>query len=710
MCKHVFLAFLFSLAGGLTSLAAGATIASALEQPILPAGLALAQMQDFLEREVADLPRVDDATQWQAYAPQLRQQILDLVVYRGQAAAWRDAQTGVQWQDVIENPGPGYRIRKFILEALPGLWVPGALYEPTVLSGSVPLILNCNGHSTEDIAYPPKQIRCINQAKRGMLALNIGFMGYGQTQTSGFSHMKINQIDLCGTSGVATFYLVLKRALDLGLSLPNADPERVAVTGLSGGGWQTIFISPLDTRVKLCDPVAGFSSLRTRVRHFQDLGDSEQAPVDLGWVADYTHLVALMAPRPTLLTYNQFDDCCFQAPYALPPLVDAAQPIFQLLGVPGNLRTHVNFSPGTHNYEVDNRQALYQMLGDFFYPGDPNYSAVEIPSDSELRDPSKLAVQLPVGNKDFHTLALGLSQGLPRHPEIPADPVACRQWQTERRGVLRELVRLNHYDVTAVPVSAQTIGDVSATGWKLEMGPDWTIPAVMFTPAAATGTMLVLADGGRAAAAAYVDLYVGLHRVVVAMDPTFVGEAAPGSYRDLMSIMLSSVGHRPVGLEVAQVIATASWMKGERGLGPISLVSLGRRTGLVARVAAALAPELFADVTPQSGLPSLRSVIASDWTVAQGPELFCFGLLEQFDIPQLVALALPPPPTPTPTPTPAGPADVWVDGRIDRLDLFHFSLYWQQDETEYSHRADLMDDNKIDEQDLLEFIDAFLTP
>ena len=92
------------------------------------------------------------------------------------------------------------------------------------------------------------------------------------------------------------------------LSLKNADPERVVVSGLSGGGWQTIFISALDTRVTLANPVAGYSSFLTRVRRLKDLGDSEQTPCDMATVADYTHLTALLAPRPTLLTYCAKDN------------------------------------------------------------------------------------------------------------------------------------------------------------------------------------------------------------------------------------------------------------------------------------------------------------------------------------------------------------------------------------------------------------------
>ncbi len=112
-----------------------------------------------------------------------------------------------------------------------------------------------------------------------MLALNVEWFGMGQLRTAGFAHGRMNQLDLCGASGLAPFYLAMSRALDAGVSHEHADPKRVAVAGLSGGGWQTILISSLDERVTLANPVAGYGSFHTNIA-FDDMGDSEQAPTD----------------------------------------------------------------------------------------------------------------------------------------------------------------------------------------------------------------------------------------------------------------------------------------------------------------------------------------------------------------------------------------------------------------------------------------------
>ena len=97
---------------------------------------------------------------------------------RGRLLARRPVRA-VVWLDTLEG-GPGYRIKKLRYEALPGLWVPALLYEPETLEGKVPAVLNVNGHDSKGKSADYKQIRCINQAKRGMLALNIEWLGMGQ--------------------------------------------------------------------------------------------------------------------------------------------------------------------------------------------------------------------------------------------------------------------------------------------------------------------------------------------------------------------------------------------------------------------------------------------------------------------------------------------------------------------------------------------------
>jgi hypothetical protein len=476
-----------------------------------------------------------------------------------------------------------------------------------------------------------------------MIALNVEWLGMGQLSGANYNHYRMNQLDLCGTSGVAPFYLSMKRAIDVLVSLEHADPGRVAVAGLSGGGWQTIVIGALDPRVTLANPVAGYSGFKTRARHHSDLGDSEQTPSDMAAVADYLHLTAMRAPRPTLLTYNVKDECCFKADHALPPLIEAARPIFALYGKADHLRSHVNHDPGTHNFLLDNRQQLYRMLGDFFYGGDTNYSAEEIPCEDEVKPREALDVVVPQPNADFHSLALSLCQDLPRGGSLPAGLEEATAWQRERRSAVEELVRARSYAVEAAMAGTRTLEGGSATYWWLRIGGTWTVPAVEIVRGSPTSTTVLLADGGREGLADTALAHLECGRRVLAVDPFYLGESKISSRDFLFALLVASVGDRPLGIQASQLASIARWAQGRWGGAPVALHAAGPRTALASLVAASLETEAIGELTLRDSLGSLREVIERNLAVNDAPELFCIGLLEQFDMRHLTALVAPRP-------------------------------------------------------------------
>ena len=506
-------------------------------------------------------------------------------------------------------------------------------------------MLNVNGHDRNGKAADYKQLRCINQAKRGMLALNVEWLGMGQLAEADFVHSRMNQLDLCGTSGIAPFFLAMKRGIDVLLSLEHADPDRVGVAGLSGGGWQTIFISSLEPRVTLCNPVAGYSSFRTRAEFHSDLGDSEQTPCDLATVADYAHLTAMLAPRPALLTFNIADNCCFKADHALPPLLDAARPIYRLFGKEDYLRSHVNTTPGNHNFELDNRQALYRLLGDHFFAGDASFNPAEIPSEEEVKTKEELHVALPEENAGFHTLAMRLSKSLPRAAELPEDKNAALAWQKAAREKLRHVVRAAAYDVQAEAVGDEESEGVKVAFWRLRVGDAWTVPAVEFTPPAVKKSVILVADEGRASQTAVEEtqrLLAGGARVL-AVDPFYFGESKVQSRGYLFGLLLATVGERPLGIQASQLAAVARWLQVADAARPATIVAIGPRSSLFSLVAAGLEPTAIAGVELSGSFGSLKEIIESNGSVDQAPELYCFGLLEQFDVKQLAAIVAPRP-------------------------------------------------------------------
>ncbi len=597
-----------------------------LSREIIGPSTAMEEVQAWLEPRIPSMPAVRSAEEWTRTAERLRAETLQKVVFRGEAAKWRDAKTRVEWLAEIEG-GPGVRIRKLRYEALPGLWIPALLYLPEKLADKVPVHLAVNGHDGKGKAADYKQIRCANLARRGMIALNVEWLGMGQLRGPGYGHYLMNQLDLCGTSGLAPFYLSMSRGLDLLLSLENADPARVAVHGLSGGGWQTITITALDPRVTLSNPVAGYSSFKTRVRHLKDLGDSEQTPCDMAVVADYTHFTAMRAPKPTLLTFCAKDNCCFEAGYALAPLVEAAQPVYRLYGKEAALRSHVNVDPGDHNFGLDNRQALYRMVGDFFFPGDASYDPKEIAS--EVKTAQELEIELPKENATFSSLARALMADLPRGPSD--------------RARLREVLRLEKDSaVTAVQVGLEEKGGLRIVYRKLRVDDAFTLPSVELAPAEPRSTSILFSEAGKAGAWAEAERLLAEGSRVVAVDPFYYGESRIAQKDFLFALLVAAVGRRPLGLQASQVAAVARWAAGEFKT-PVTVAAAGPRASLVALAAAGLEEKAIAGLEIHRPYGSLKEVIEQNLGVNQAPELFCFGLLESFDVRQLAALAAPRP-------------------------------------------------------------------
>ncbi|MCB9385415.1 MAG: acetylxylan esterase [Bryobacterales bacterium] len=599
----------------------------ALDHHILAPNQPVVEVKAFTARRVPALRIPETRERWEEYAKDIRRRVLDEVVFRGEAKAWRDAPLNVERLGSIPG-GPGYSIEKLRYEAVPGMWVPALLYIPEKLEGKVPVVINVNGHDTrEGKATEYKQTRCINQAKRGLLALNVEWLGMGQLNTPGFQHYKMNQMDLTGTSGISPFYLSMKRAIDVALQHPNADPERVAVTGLSGGGWQTIFISSLDERVTLANPVAGYSSFVTRTQFPEfDLGDSEQTPSDLATIADYVHLTAIRAPRPTLLTYNARDTCCFRAEYAVAPLMQQATPVFELFDRKTFVRHHVNEDAG-HNYGRDNRESFYRMLRDFFYGGDPKFQVDEIDVADEIKTFEQLEVALPADNMDFHQTAVKLAKNLPRVAGGTRDD-------------LRALTHTPAVELVAKPAGEATSGDVKVRYWKLHVGDDWTVPAVELEGPRATGTVLLTADGGRTSVTGEARALLAQGKRVIAIDPFYYGESTIETEPFLFAILIAALGERPLGVQAGQLAAAARWVQARHG-GAVELHAVGARTSLAALVAGALETQAISGLRLVESFGSLKEVIERDLGANQTPELFCFGLLEKFDIPQIKALVAP---------------------------------------------------------------------
>ena len=126
---------------------------------------------------------------------------------------------------------------------------------------------------------------------------------------------------------------------------------------------------------------------------------------------------------------------------------------------------------------------------------------------------------------------------------------------------------------------------------------------------------------------------------MVAIDPLFMGESIPqGIPPGQSAMMIATAGERPLGIQVGQLGAIIEWACEKYETPQGSLYSKGWTAGVVSIVAAGLNHERIDHVVASDALPSLKRLIEDHLDYEQYPTLFCFGLLEQFDVDELIAL------------------------------------------------------------------------
>jgi hypothetical protein len=649
-------------------------VGTVLKQQIQPADVAEFQLRQYLMKRVPLLPAPATAEEWTADQKGLRRRILDEVIFHGWPREWVDAPPKFEDAGTIES-GKGYRTRKLRYEIVPGFWSTALLYEPEKLTGMVPATLNLSGHFLQGKAAEWEQKRCINNALQGMFALSLEWLGMGELGHSENAHWFGAHLNLVGASATGLFYLAMRKGLDYLYGHSNVDPHRIGVTGLSGGAWQTIVLSGLDERVAVAIPVSGYFAFVSAIERNNDIGDMEYHPPDLFVDFDYTVLTAMRAPRPTLLIYSAEDDYGLNAPLEKPHLYDEIKPFFRLYGKEDAFAWYENIDPGTHNYHLDNRQQSYAFFTKHFSMPVVDH---EIPVDSEIKSCEELVVGLPKNNLTILSLAKKLAAEIKR-PAVPEEATSRAEWDRSARARLNTLVRYNPVTVKhAWSISSTRNRGLETLSYRFEFSDELSATGVWLKATAApynAPIAVVLNDDGMQAVrteefadpsqapilsecrANSVAWHINRGDQVLALNLIFTSDASPDEPRaakDLWTIwwqerplsaiyalLLSSVGDRPIGMEVAQLIAVTNWLRASQGSQRAFLETTGIRSQVTGLIASGLEPTCFYELLIRDGMKSLGHLLDTPVRYREAPDLFCLDLYKEFDIDSLAALAHP---------------------------------------------------------------------
>jgi len=646
-----------------------------------------AQIREYLMKRVLPLPTAKNAGEWTEYQKRLRKHLLENVIFHGWPQDWVDAPSKFEDLGLIPS-GKGYRIRKLRYEIVPGFFTTALLREPENVSGKCPATLNLNGHDARGKATEYEQKRCINNALQGMYALSLEWIGMGEmahqeddlpitkfARSNYRTHWNGAHLNLVGASATGLFYLAIRRGLDYLCQHPNVDPQRIGATGLSGGAWQTIMIGALDERIAVAIPACGYFSFTSAIERSSDVGDMEYHPCDLfSEEGDYSTLTAMMAPRPTMLIYGATDQYGLRAALQKPHLYDEIKPFFKLYGKEANLAFHSNVDPGTHNYQLDNREQSYAFFTKHF-----NMPVVqqEVNVDTELKDYEDLVVGTPNDNLTLTGLAKKMAATIQR-TAIPMDATRTK-WATQLRGRLKEVVRYTPVTMKhAWPLFSDENKELKMLGYRLEFNNDLSATAVWVKSVSAADdapvAMLLDDSGMRWEGTDVMSEHLKRGEQVLAVNLIFTGDASPDFPKDepvhvpeifsrvfatqdqmpevklflptrppsaLYGLLLSAAGDRPLGMQAAQLIGIARWLRQEFSARTITVETLGIRNQVTALVAASLEPTHFSELKVSQGMKSLGYLLDNAIRYQDAPDLFCLDLYKHFDIDILAVLTEP---------------------------------------------------------------------
>jgi dienelactone hydrolase len=600
------------------------------------------------EAEIATLKTKDD---WIKRQKKVRSTLTRIVGKFPEKTPLNARVTGVLQRD-------GYRVEKLIYESLPGYYVPAALFIPDNLKGKAPAILNAIGHSTASFRRDLYQHVIINFVKKGFVVLTYDQIGQGERlqyydETTGKSKYPSTtehsypgaQCFITGYSPARYFIWDGIRGIDYLLSRPEVDPDRIGMTGLSGGGTSTTFVGAFDDRIVATAPTCFVTNYKSL---FKSIGpqDAEQNIYHLLSAGlDHPDFMEVRAPKPTLMVTTTRD--FFSIDGARETFAEAKK-AYRAFGD----ETLLQMTEGDrgHGFIKNNNEAMFAFFQKYLNnPGSPSDEDVElIPAeDLQITKTGQLATSLK-GETIFTLNKKVVEQKLERFREVRSE---YKNSPAKVVEIAKDVSGFEKPEEFGRPVfSGRYVNET----YKLEKylvdgSGGYKLPVALYLPVQnrKDEVVLLLDEAGMEHAANQNELahqLVGLGYQVVLFDVPGIGCMGPGylrgdayigkvSFNQWFSAIL--VGKSIVGLRAEDILRVVHFAKQLDGVKTVSAIARGLTTSEMLHAAA-----FCNDIKKVALLDPLMSYTDITLTRGYNPKFILNvvpGSVGEYDLPDLMA-------------------------------------------------------------------------
>jgi dienelactone hydrolase len=550
----------------------------------------------------------------------------------------------------------GYRVEKVLYESLPNFPIPANLYIPAAPKPPLPGVLFQMGHTSNGKAGDSYQRCCQVLARLGFLVLAFDPMGQGERvyypdaahqrtrlASSDAEHTTPGrQMLLVGDSAIRMQVWDAVRSLDYLAAHPLVDPKRLASTGQSGGGTQTMHLLAVDDRLAAAVVCSG-NTENFACASFNPPGSTDDAEQDFVYSGplgfDRWDVFCPFAPKPLLITVSDHDSFgTYSSNYIANGWEEfqKLRKVYAVMGKDKNLAW--SDTPLPHGLSYDSRLEVYNFMR--LHLQDKAKAIDEEPPTSP--EPDATLFVCAGGNVDS------------LKSDTPFQMTRARKTKKSEMP----LERLLRIDRPAAGVRLTVLRrvpskDIWVEAVEVQSAPRVWVPAWVFRPRrndASKPVVLALDAYGRLRGWHEGELYQNLavkgYTVCVPdlrgmgdMSPEYSRGHAPRarSHQDEENYSWASLilGKPLVGQRTTDILALAESL---RGNAPFVLAASGRLT-LPALFAAALDPKIT-QVYLSGGLVSYRSIVDSEEYNAPFSD-FVPDILLHTDLPEIAASLAP---------------------------------------------------------------------
>ena len=534
----------------------------------------------------------------------------------------------------------GYRIVKLTYQSRPEVRVTANLYVPDG-GGPFPGVLCPHGHSARGKIDPRIAARGHALAKEGFVALVVDAFGAGERGTKpgefeyhgariGSSLVSIGETLL----GMQVYDNV--RGIDLLQGLDYVDEERIGVTGASGGGNQTMWISAFDERVKAAVPVVSVGTFESYVTNPNCI--CEVFPNGLTFMEEWA-VLALVAPNALLLLNSLQDGPTFVVQEMLRSF-NGARGIYRLYGLEEKIAYKAIDLP--HGYWPEMRS---HMLGWFkrWLKDDGSGWPCSLPDVPELPEPDLMCFPEKTRPEEIRSIVdyatrIGRQQKaavLERGPDTDAEAA---------REALRELLKVPPVPdcVGRGPVVTEKMDDCVIEKFTVDSTPGVLLPCVQLSPlGGSTGATIIAVHANDKSALAEkecVQDWLGQGKTVCLADLRNIGETRwdqgrIGSDHEASRSALW-LGRTMIGEWVADLLALRAALREARPAEKVEIAAFGEPS-LAALAAVALGGSFEKAIV----CGPLATYVLDEAVPTHSMSIFVPNMLKWGDVSMMAALA-----------------------------------------------------------------------